>query len=288
VRSVRLAVVVTVVGVLAGCGTGASRRAADAPSQAPIRAVVTRSAPSAAPATTVRSARHAPARKPEPARRTASARPVAHPTSVPSSASGRLPLPYGTGNATQVLTVVASSASSTRATVQRWTRAPDGWQRVGPAVPAYVGAAGMSAHPSESISATPEGSFTLTQAFGHDRNPGTQLPYLQTNPDDWWISQPGPLYNTHQRCAAQCGFTQGDPNEHLYYETPYYDYAVVIDYNTANAPGGVRQGAGSAFFLHVSVGAPTAGCVAVPVGDLIGILRWLRPARHPRILIGLA
>jgi L,D-peptidoglycan transpeptidase YkuD (ErfK/YbiS/YcfS/YnhG family) len=131
------------------------------------------------------------------------------------------------------------------------------------------------------------GSFTLTQAFGRDANPGTALPYLKTTPADWWISQAGPLYNTHQRCSSGCAFTQGAPNEHLYYEVPFYDYAVVIDYNTRDA-GPVRQGAGSAFFLHVSVGAPTAGCVSIDRTDLVRILRWLRPADHPRILIGVS
>ena len=203
-----------------------------------------------------------------------------------SHAPARLPLNYSPGNATQVITVVAPSESSTTATLQRWVRTSTGWHRVGSAVPAHLGSDGMSAHPSEANSATPEGSFTLTQAFGHDADPGTALPYLRTTPADWWISQSGPLYNTHQRCASGCAFRQGSPNEHLFYETPYYNYALVIDYNTRNAPGGVRQGAGSAFFVHVSVGAPTAGCISVPVADLVRILRWLTPAHHPRILIG--
>ena len=144
----------------------------------------------------------------------------------------------------------------------------------------------MSRHASESESATPIGSFTLTHAFGHDADPGTRLPYVHTTPNNWWISQSGPLYNTRQRCSASCPFTRGDPNEHLYYETPAYDYAVVIDYNTRNAPGGVHQGRGSAFFLHVSEGVPTAGCVSIPVDKLLHVLRWLNPAGHPRILIG--
>jgi L,D-peptidoglycan transpeptidase YkuD (ErfK/YbiS/YcfS/YnhG family) len=197
-----------------------------------------------------------------------------------------LPLALPTGPATEVITVVAASTTQTTATLQAWRKGPQGWTRVGPAVPAELGNAGMTEQPSEANSATPMGSFTLTQAFGRDTNPGTALPYLQTDPDDWWISQPGPLYNTHQRCAADCAFTQGAPNEHLYYETPFYDYAVVIDYNTSNA-GPVVQGAGSAFFLHVSVGVPTAGCVSIDPTDLVRVLQWLRPADHPRILIGL-
>jgi L,D-peptidoglycan transpeptidase YkuD (ErfK/YbiS/YcfS/YnhG family) len=193
-----------------------------------------------------------------------------------------LPLSYSTGSASQVITVAAHSTSSTTATLQRWTKSATGWLPYGAAVTAHLGSDGMTLHPSESLSATPIGSFTLTRAFGHDANPGTKLPYLQTTPDDWWISQSGSLYNTEQRCASGCAFTQGNPNEHLYYETPFYNYAVVIDYNTSP----VVQGAGSAFFLHVTDGNPTAGCVSVPQATEVSILDWLDPAASPRILIG--
>jgi L,D-peptidoglycan transpeptidase YkuD (ErfK/YbiS/YcfS/YnhG family) len=200
---------------------------------------------------------------------------------------GRLPLHLRTHHAGQVITVVARSRRSRVATLQAWHTVPGrGWVRRGPRIRAYIGADGMTWHASESKSATPMGSFTLTRAFGHNTNPGTALPYLRINPADWWISQPGRLYNTHQRCWSHCPFTQGAPNEHLYYETPYYNYAVVIDYNTRNAPGGVKQGRGSAFFLHVTVGQPTAGCVAIPQARLVSIMQWLAPRKHPRILIG--
>jgi L,D-peptidoglycan transpeptidase YkuD (ErfK/YbiS/YcfS/YnhG family) len=195
-------------------------------------------------------------------------------------------LGFSTGTATQVITVTAASTASTTGTLQSWRKVSGGWRRVGPAVLADLGTDGLSAHPSETRSATPIGTFTLTQAFGRDADPGTPIPYTRTTPDDWWISQPGPLYNTRQRCASGCSFTRGDPNEHLYYETPYYDYALVIDYNTSNAPMSVRQGAGSAFFLHVTVHQPTQGCISVNADQLVRILRWLTPSANPRILIG--
>lgn len=209
------------------------------------------------------------------------------PTQTPAkSHPSALPLRYSSGDARQVITVTAASTSSTTGTLQAWRRVSGGWRKVGPSVPAYLGTDGLSAHPSESRSATPMGTFTLTQAFGRDSDPGTALPYTRTTPDDWWISESGPLYNTRQRCASGCSFTRGDPNEHLYYVTPYYDYAVVIDYNTRNAPGGVRPGAGSAFFLHVTVHEPTQGCVSIEADQLVRLLRWLTPDAHPRILIG--
>ena len=197
-----------------------------------------------------------------------------------------LPLPFRTGTAQQVITAVAPSTSSTEGVVRAWRKVRGGWQPVGPAVPAWFGSDGLTRHASESRSATPIGSFTLTHAFGRLADPGTAVPYTRTTPADWWISQPGPLYNTRQRCSSDCGFTQGDPNEHLYYTVPYYRYAVVIDYNTRNSPTGVVPGAGSAFFLHVTVGAPTQGCISIAQQQLVRLLRWLTPARHPRILIG--
>ena len=214
-------------------------------------------------------------------------------SATPSSRSGGgLPLGYRTGSATQVVTVTAPSTGSTTATLQAWAKSGSAWRRVGSPVPAFVGSSGMSTQTREGLSATPMGSFTLTQAFGANTDPGTDLPYFRTTPADWWISQTSgagaDLYNTHQHCASNCGFTRGDPNEHLYYETPYYNYAVVIDYNTANAPGGVQLGAGSAFFLHVEHNGATAGCVSIPQDDLVRIMRWLRPAAHPRILIGVS
>lgn len=216
-----------------------------------------------------------------------------HATSAPQPAPGTkagtatgLPLRGFTGSADQIITVLAPSASSTTALVEAWSRQGETFARYGAGVIGNLGAAGLTTDPSEHKPATPIGSFTLTQAFGSDANPGTALPYLRTTPADWWISQPGSLYNTHQRCSSDCPFTQGAPNEHLLYETPAYDYAVVIDYNTLNS-GPVRQGAGSAFFLHVSNGQPTAGCVSISQQRLITLLRWLKPTAHPRILIGI-
>ena len=57
---------------------------------------------------------------------------------------------------------------------------------------------------------------------------------------------------------------------------------MVIDYNRWPAV----SGAGSAFFLHVTNGAPTAGCVAIDRGSLTAIMRWLTPGARPLISIG--
>ena len=196
-----------------------------------------------------------------------------------------LPLGLDVYQATQVITVVASSTTAATAALQPWQRRGNGWVRMGPEVTAHVAEDGLTAAPHEFEPATPLGSYSLTQAFGKLADPGTKLPYFQATSADWWISQPGPLYNTHQFCTVGCAFTQADPNARLTAQIRAYNYAVVIDYNRFP----VVQDAGSAYFLHVTTaGKPTKGCISMPQPALISILQWLDPKDHPRILIGIA
>jgi L,D-peptidoglycan transpeptidase YkuD (ErfK/YbiS/YcfS/YnhG family) len=184
-----------------------------------------------------------------------------------------------------VITVVASG---TTATLQRWSKASGGWVKVGPAMFAYVGEQGVTNSPREGYAGTPAGSWTLTQAFGRYAKPaGTALPYFKTDSLDWWDGDSAsPTYSTHQRCAQSACTFRTSESENLYYVGQPYNYAVVIDYNTPNSPTGARPGKGSAFFLHVANGMPTAGCVSVSEANMKLILDWLNPLKHPRILIG--
>lgn len=207
----------------------------------------------------------------------------------PGASSAKLPLSLDTRDATQVVTVVSKSLTATSATLQAWQRTSGGhWQRFGPPITGFVGSGGLTRAERDTSTASPIGSFTLTQAFGRLPNPGTRLHYTQTTPNSWWVSEPGPLYNTLQYCAGSCPFRTGSPNSRLYYVTPQYNLAIVIDDNTRNAPNGAVPGAGTGIFLHVAANRPTAGCVSIPADALGRILRWLDPAAHPRILIGVA
>src|SRR6266496_2685534 len=211
---------------------------------------------------------------------------VAPPPSTSAAPRGQsLPLGYSTGSATRVITVVASSTGSTTATLQGWNKAAGGgWLRYGSAVTAHVGSQGLTTQPSESKSATPIGSFTLTLAFGRVSNPGTQLSYFRTDASDWWVSDKySRYYNTHHRCSSSCPFNTA-AGENLRAAGFVYTYAVVINYNRFP----VTPGAGSAFFLHVTDGGATAGCVAISQSKLVSLMRWLSPSTHPRILIAVS
>jgi len=177
--------------------------------------------------------------------------------------------------------VTASSSSATTGTVRAWQQRSNGsWVVVHGPYQAWLGSAGIGQQ-SEGSTRTPQGTFTLTEAFGRDADPGTALPYHQTRPNDWWVSDVhSPEYNTLQNCV-DCPFDTS-VSEHLYYITPYYDYAVVMDVNRWPAV----PGDGSAFFLHITDHAPTAGCVAIDRDPLLTIMRWLNPDQHPRIATG--
>lgn len=183
-----------------------------------------------------------------------------------------------------MITVTASSSSATTGVLRAWQQRANGsWALVHGPYPAWLGSAGIGPS-SEYVSHTPQGTFTLTQAFGRLADPGTALPYHRTVPNDWWVSDVNsPAYNTMQTCAkASCPFDTS-VSEHLYYITPYYDYAVVMNVNRWPAV----PGKGSAFFLHVTDHRPTAGCVAIDTPALLTVMRWLDPAAHPRIATGI-
>jgi len=179
----------------------------------------------------------------------------------------------------QVITVEAATPLSPTAVLRTWRETSTGhYVQIFGAVDAFVGVHGV--RPTrEGLGRTPVGVFTLTQAFGNRPDNGTRLPYVHVGPDDWWDENPASVqYNRMVRSAV----SPGGGSENLYDAGRAYAHAVVINYNTSP----VVKGAGSGFFLHVSFDAPTEGCVAIPENDLNRIMRWLSPALHPVISIG--
>jgi L,D-peptidoglycan transpeptidase YkuD (ErfK/YbiS/YcfS/YnhG family) len=124
---------------------------------------------------------------------------------------------------------------------------------------------------------TPSGTFGFGFFFGVDPDPGVHFPYRRVHAYDVWDDDPSsPLYN--EWVDDRHADPGADPEP---MDVSAYDYGAVIGYNTARTPG-----LGSAIFLHIDTGTPTAGCVALPAGELLEILRWLNPAASPQMAIG--
>jgi L,D-peptidoglycan transpeptidase YkuD (ErfK/YbiS/YcfS/YnhG family) len=190
----------------------------------------------------------------------------------------------GTGGSSQLVTVQAPP-QATVGTLSLWVRSGRCWRRVAGPWQARLGRSGLSAHKREGDGATPTGTYRLGPvAYGIAPNPGTRLRYHRLTCGDWWDEDPSsPAYNTFQHVGCGTAPRFGGGSEALWKIAPQYRYFAVIEYNAAP----VVPGRGSAIFLHVAVGS-TAGCVSLPETELVHVLRWLRPAAHPLIHIGIS
>ena len=178
----------------------------------------------------------------------------------------------------QLITVTAASYGTTYATLRVYQVSGTQQTLVFGPWTAWVGYNGV-ARPGakrEGDGKTPSGTYGLSFFFGVQPNPGVSFPYLHAFSYDYWDDDPAnPLYNEWVSGKANAG-----RNPEPMHQVPAYNYAAVIAYNTARTPG-----LGSAIFLHVGTGGPTAGCVSLPASQLLAVLRWLKPSANPRITI---
>jgi L,D-peptidoglycan transpeptidase YkuD (ErfK/YbiS/YcfS/YnhG family) len=182
------------------------------------------------------------------------------------------------GDATQVVIVTSAGFSTSVATLQTFEKDAAGWHAVFPAMAAHIGRAGFAADKHEGDLKTPVGKYGFGTMFGQRANPGVKFPYRVADAQSVWVDDvSSAFYNTWQENAALSG-------EHLASAgfATAYAYAVDIGYNTSP----VIAGKGSAIFLHVSTGGGTAGCVSIAQANLLEVLRWLDPAKHPVIVMG--
>jgi L,D-peptidoglycan transpeptidase YkuD (ErfK/YbiS/YcfS/YnhG family) len=145
-----------------------------------------------------------------------------------------------------------------------------------------LGRAGIVTDKREGDGASPAGLWPLREVlFRPDRldRIETGLPARPIEHDDGWCDDPrDPAYNRKVRLPypAHC--------ERLWRADRLYDIVVPLGYN--DDP--VVSGAGSAIFLHVARHdfAPTAGCVALALDDLLAVLATARPGAQLQITPG--
>lgn len=181
----------------------------------------------------------------------------------------------------QAIVVDAAAYGRSDATFSAYEQTASGWvRRFGPWT-ARVGRNGFApiGEKHEGDGRTPSGSYGFSFFFGINRDPGVAYPYRQiTSRSIVWDDDPAsPNYNEWIDTRAGDAGRSPEPM----YNAPFYDYGAVIAYNTARTPG-----LGSAIFLHVSNGGSTAGCVALPVSELLDVLGWLNPNLHAEIRMG--
>lgn len=221
-----------------------------------------------------------------------------------SAAAGRsLPSYLSLGDGVQQLVTVTSDRwSSTRARMSVWRKRDGDWQRVRGPGRVRLGWNGWvpAGRRRQNTGTTPAGSFAMRYAFGNRADPGTALPYRHVDRDDVWPYEPRDpaTYNIYQPAQSAASHWRSDYRERLAAYGYEYAYAVVLGFNL---PSGVHWSAerrqyvarhpadtwrGGGIFLHVQRSTYTAGCVAGPLDDIRWVVRWLDPARNPRIVMG--
>jgi L,D-peptidoglycan transpeptidase YkuD (ErfK/YbiS/YcfS/YnhG family) len=169
---------------------------------------------------------------------------------------------------TQAVVVRGDGATSATTVIELYERDARGWRRTG-AWRGHVGASGWTDDHREGDLSTPVGTFTLSDAGGRLADPGTELPYHQSQ--DYVPSGDGVF---------------GDSL------VGSFDYVLAIDYNRVpgrspldrERPDGKERGGG--IWLHVDHDGPTHGCVSVPEDGMRTLLRALLPASHPVVVMG--
>ena len=182
-------------------------------------------------------------------------------------------------NSSQLITVVSTGGSSAELTL--WQKDSSGNWFEYDSMFARLGSGGMKSASLvyEMDMCTPTGIYSLSEAFGINSNPGSGLPYRVLDGSEYWVDdENSPYYNTMQF---------GEPNgrwssaEHLSSMGRSYYYSIVVDYNRWP----VISGKSSAIFLHVDVGVPTWGCIAVEESKMVKILNWISSSANPKIIL---
>lgn len=142
-----------------------------------------------------------------------------------------------------------------------------------------IGRGGIAIKGGEGDGITPVGTWPVRAVYYRaDRveHPHTALPVTAMAKDDGWCDAPDdPNYNRMVKLPYPASA------ETMWREDHLYDVVVVLGYNDDPAV----PGRGSAIFLHVAKPdyAPTEGCVALTLLDLLKLLEMLNPGDSVRI-----
>ena len=130
---------------------------------------------------------------------------------------------------------------------------------------------------------TPTGYYPITFAFGKKNDLTTRLDFIEIGKNHIWISDTtSNEYNTIVN-DIDGKYSSNTVNEKLFRNDDLYDYAIVIDYNV----NPIVKGKGSAIFMHIqrNENHRTAGCISLSREDIVQLIEWLDPAKHPHIYL---
>ncbi|WP_354671271.1 L,D-transpeptidase family protein [Streptomyces sp. S.PB5] len=166
----------------------------------------------------------------------------------------------------QVVAVYGDGKESADSTVVLYGKRGAAWERLR-SWPAHNGRKGWTTDHREGDKRSPVGVFTLTDAGGVLKDPGSKLPYTQSAAfavPRWWDES-----HRHD-----------------------FDHVIAIDYNRVKGtppndptrPEGAAKGGG--IWLHLDHGSGTSACVSLSRAAMEHLLRTLDPDQHPVVVMG--
>ncbi|WP_369362290.1 hypothetical protein AB5L52_01155 [Streptomyces sp. CG4] len=175
---------------------------------------------------------------------------------------GRVP-----ASSEQVVVVYGEGRDSAESVVVLYQKRGSAWERT-TSWPGHNGRLGWTTDHHMNDERSPVGVFTLTDAGGSLKDPGSRLRYWQD--DNAFASMQIPE----------------EAHDHD------FDYVIAIDYNRAKGvapfdwsrPDGEERGGG--IWLHLDHGDGTSACVTLPESGMKTLLRVLDPAQRPVVVMG--
>lgn len=205
----------------------------------------------------------------------------------------------------QVMLVTAPAESSTKGDLRLLERddAHSVWKQHGEKISVTLGrkglAWGLGEHHSqppagfrykrEGDGCAPAGIFRLPAAFGEPSSApaSCKLPYLAITDTLVAIDDPQSRYynqiiDSNDVPAARRDWTGA---EIMHRTGGLYRRGIMVAHNPRNQPGH-----GSCIFIHLWLkpGHPTSGCTAMSEENILRVLKWLDPAKEPRLVQGVA
>ena len=163
--------------------------------------------------------------------------------------------------ANHIILIVGHKNNKNKVTVNDYTKSSDGTWTKNWYVGGIAGTNGISTQKSEGDKKTPEGVFNAMFAFGLKDNPGSILDYRKIGDGDYWVDDSNSAYYNKWVNISNVN-KDWNSAENLKSASPFYNYALALNYNTEAVPG-----KGSAIFIHCTKtdnDTSSAGCIRIP------------------------
>ena len=163
--------------------------------------------------------------------------------------------------ANHIILIVGHKNNKNRVTVNDYTKSSDGTWIKNWYVNGIAGTNGISTEKREGDKKTPEGVFNAMFSFGLKDNPGSLIEYRKITDGDYWVDDSNSAYYNKWVNISNVN-KDWNSAENLKSASPFYNYALALNYNTEAVPG-----KGSAIFIHCTKTAydtSSAGCIRIP------------------------